>query len=176
MKKRAIFLDRDGVLNEDHGYVGQMNRFDIFPYAGQALRALVDKGFTLILVTNQSGVARGYFTMEDTRLLHAHLCGEMKKHGVDFADIYVSYCHPDQPDEFRKPSPKFLFMAAEKHQIDLASSYVIGDQASDLKMAQSAGCRAVLVRSGAGAKTEKIPGVKFDYIFENLLEASKNLI
>ncbi len=173
--KRAIFLDRDGVLNEDHGYVGQMERFQIFSYTGPALRALADKGFALFVVTNQSGIARGYYTLEDTHRLHAYLCEEMKKHGVVFEEIYVSTAHPDKPDEFRKPSPKFLQMAAEKHGVDLASSYVIGDQPSDLQMARRAGCQAVLVRSGSGGKTEKLRDVEFDFVFDTLLEASRKL-
>jgi len=173
--RRAVFLDRDGVLNEDVGYVGQPERFRIFPFVGEALRLLAGKGFVLFIVTNQSGVARGYFTMEDVRHLHQILANAVRPWGVKFADIFVSPHHPDTPNDTRKPSPKFVLEAAREHHLDLASSYVIGDRATDLEMGCNAGCRVVLVRSGEGRETEKLPGVKFDFVFDDLLEAARKL-
>ena len=172
---RAVFLDRDGVLNEDCGYVGQVERFHIFPFVGKALKILSKKGFLLFVVTNQSGIGRGYYTMSDAEQLHQILCDHMKKQGVAFARIYVSPDSPLVPSETRKPSPKFLLDAAKEFKIDLKTSYVIGDKSSDLEMARRAGCKAVLVRSGYGKETEKEPGIKFDFNFEDLLDAAKVL-
>jgi D-glycero-D-manno-heptose 1,7-bisphosphate phosphatase len=174
-KHRAVFLDRDGVINEDHGYVGQVERFHIFPFTGSALQLLVQKGFLLVVVTNQSGIARGYYTMEDTERLHQILETQMKPLGIEFCEICVCPDHPDQKSDRRKPSPKMVLDAAEKYGIDLSSSYVIGDASSDLEMGYRAGCRVVLVRTGQGSKTEKLPDVKFDYVFDNLFEAAKHL-
>lgn len=173
--KRAIFLDRDGVLNEDDGYIGQPERFHVFPYVGPALKLLAEKGFLFFIVTNQSGIARGYFTMEDTNRLHDLLKKQMQTYHVKFTKIYISPHHPDEPNTSRKPSPEMVLEAAREYSIDLSASYVIGDSACDLEMGYRAGCRVVLVRSGEGAKTEKLPEVKFDYVFDNLLEAAKVL-
>ncbi|MDD2709656.1 MAG: HAD family hydrolase [Verrucomicrobiae bacterium] len=175
-KQRAIFLDRDGVINEDHGYVGQPERFEIFSYVGEALRLLSQKGFLLFIVTNQSGVERGYYTMEDVNRLHDILTEHLKPFGVSLAEIYVSPYRESTPNDLRKPSPKFVFMAAEKYNLDLAASYVLGDRQTDLKMAHNAGCRAVLLRSGAGKETEKEEGAKFDLVFDTLLEAARAIL
>jgi D-glycero-D-manno-heptose 1,7-bisphosphate phosphatase len=113
--------------------------------------------------------------MEDVERLHQKLCGQMKVHGVRFEKICVCPDHPDSPSENRKPSPRMVLNAAREHGIDLPSSYVIGDRDSDLAMGYRAGCRVVLVRSGNGVKTEQMPGVKFDYVFDDLLEAAKTL-
>lgn len=172
---RAVFLDRDGVLNEDLGYVGQPERFHVFPWVGPALRLLTQKGFLLFIVTNQSGIERGYFTMDDTERLHRLLAAQMRSYGVEFAGIHVSPYHPETPNDIRKPSPKMILDAARKHRLDMPSSYVIGDQPSDLEMGYRAGCRVVLVRTGAGGTTEKRAGVKYDFIFDNLLEAAEAL-
>jgi D-glycero-D-manno-heptose 1,7-bisphosphate phosphatase len=171
--RKAVFLDRDGVINEDHGYVGQMERFDIFPWTAQALRILTEKGYLLFIVTNQSGISRGYFTMEDTNRLHEHLREEMKKVGVEFSGIFVSPDHPDQQSETRKPSPKMVLDAANDHQVDLRASYVIGDSPSDLEMGYRAGCKVVLVRTGKGRTTEHQSGVKFDFVFDTLFQAAE---
>lgn len=173
--QRAIFLDRDGVLNEDLGYVGQPERFKIFNYVGTALKLLAEKGFLFFIITNQSGIERGYFTLEDTQRLHSILAEQMRFYSVEFTGIYISpYCE-STPNDIRKPSPKMLLEAAQKHQINLETSYVIGDRPTDLEMGYRAGCRVVLVRSGAGAETEKLPQTKFDYVFENLLDAAQSL-
>jgi D-glycero-D-manno-heptose 1,7-bisphosphate phosphatase len=173
--RRAVFLDRDGVLNEDLGYVGHPERFNIFPYVGEALQLFAKKKFQLFIVTNQSGVGRGYYTMDDVHNLHRILAEHVRPFGVKFTDIFVSPYRQDTPNDVRKPSPKFVLDAAKKHHLDLPNSYVIGDRSTDLQMGYNAGCRVVLVRSGAGRETEKEPGVKFDQVFDHLLEAAQKL-
>jgi len=171
--KRAIFLDRDGVINEDLHYVGQPERFHIFPYVGPALKLLAEKGFLFFIVTNQSGIGRGFFTVEDMHRVHDILINKMREFGVEFTEIYFSPHHPDTPNDIRKPSPKLVLQAAEKYEIDLSHSYVIGDSSTDLEMGYRAGCKVVLVRSGKGSTTEKLPNVKFDYVFDDLLDAAQ---
>ncbi len=173
--RRAIFLDRDGVLNEDLGYVGQPDRFHIFSWVAPALKLFTEKGFLLFIVTNQSGIERGYYTMEDTHRLHSILAEHVRPHGVEFTGIFVSPYRESTPNDIRKPSPKFVLDAAEQYHLDLPSSYVIGDRSTDLEMGHRAGCRVVLVRSSAGKETEKEPGVKFDHVFDTLLEAAQTL-
>jgi histidinol-phosphate phosphatase family protein len=171
--RRAVFLDRDGVLNEDVGYVGQPERFHIYPFVGEALGILARKGFLLFIVTNQSGIERGYFTMEDTHRLHDLLAAAVRPHGAEFEEIFIAPYKEGTPNDVRKPSPKFVLDAAKKHGVALASSYVIGDRASDLEMGHRAGCRVVLLRTGAGAATEKEPGARFDLAFDHLLDAAR---
>jgi D-glycero-D-manno-heptose 1,7-bisphosphate phosphatase len=171
--KKAIFLDRDGVINEDHEYVGQLERFHIYPFVGPALKLLKEKGFHFFIVTNQSGIGRGYFSEDEMHRVHDFLAEKMKEYDVNFTEIFFSPHHPDTPNDVRKPSPKFVLTAAEKYGIDLKNSFVIGDAATDLEMGYRAGCHVILVRTGKGVKTEKIQGVKFDHVFNNLLEAAE---
>ncbi len=171
--RRAVFLDRDGVLNEDLGYVGQPERFRIYPFVGEALGLLTRKGFLLFIVTNQSGIERGYFTLEDTHRLHTLLAEEVRSHGAKFTEIFIAPYKESTPNDVRKPSPKFVLEAARRHRLDLGASYVIGDRATDLEMGRRAGCRTVLLRTGAGEETERARNAVFDFVFGNLLDAAR---
>lgn len=152
---RAVFLDRDGTLIEDKDYLHKPDEVALFPGAIAALKSLQDAGFKLILVTNQSGVGRGYFTLEDVEKVHAHLAHELQRQGVTFQKIYVAPEHPDHPSRGRKPSPQFLFDARDEFGIDLARSYMIGDKLVDLECGWNAGVKkSILVRTGYGARTE----------------------
>jgi D-glycero-D-manno-heptose 1,7-bisphosphate phosphatase len=154
--KRAIFFDRDGTLIEDRDYLSRLEEVVIFPGVPEALRRLQDAGFLLFLVTNQSGVGRGYFTMEAVQKVHAHLEKEFAATGVKFTAIYVAPEAPDQPARGRKPSPLFLFQARDEFGVDLGQSYIVGDKLSDLECGSNAGTRcSILVRTGYGAKLEK---------------------
>ena len=153
---RAVFLDRDGVLIEERHYLSRPEDVAIFPGVGAALRRLQDAGFLLFLVTNQSGVGRGYFTLSDVERVHAHLCAELAKDGARFTKIYVAPEMPDQPSRYRKPSPQALFDARDEFGLDLARSYVIGDKLLDLECGWNAGVRrCLLVRTGYGAELER---------------------
>ena len=133
-----------------------MEEVAIFAPAFFALKRLTDAGAKLIIVTNQSGVGRGYFTMGEVDKVHAYIKDLFRRHGVDFLRIYVASEAPDQPSRGRKPSPQFLFDARDEFGIDLASSYMIGDKLIDLECGWNAGVRAsILVRTGYGAKTER---------------------
>ena len=154
--KRAVFLDRDGTLIEDKDYLHRPEEVVIFPGAGEALKRLQNAGFLLIIVTNQSGIGRGYFTTEDCERVHEHLADEFAKFGVAFVKIYVAPEAPNRPSRGRKPSPQFLFDARDEFEIDLTQSYIVGDKLIDLECGWNAKVRqSVLVRTGYGAKAEK---------------------
>lgn len=156
MKTPAVFLDRDGALIEERHYLHRVEEVAIFPAAFDALRRLAQAGCALFIVTNQSGVGRGYFTMADVERVHSHLAAEFERHGIAFRNFYVAPEAPDQPSRGRKPSPQFLFDARDEFGIDLASSYMIGDKLIDLECGWNAGVRAsILVRTGYGLETER---------------------
>ena len=164
--KRAVFLDRDGTLIEDKDYLHRPEEVVIYPGVGAALRRLQDAGFLLFIVTNQSGVGRGKFPIEDVHCVHEHLCRELAKDGVRFEKIYIAPEAPDAPSRGRKPSPQFLFDARDEFGLDLAQSYMIGDKLIDLECGWNAGVRrSILVRTGYGVGveqkkfTETVPGV-----------------
>ena len=153
---RAVFLDRDGTLIEDRDYLSRVEQVALFPGAIEALRRLSDAGFLLFLVTNQSGVGRGYFTMREVETVHAHLEKELGWHGVHFRKIYVAPEAPDQPSRGRKPSPQFLFDARDEFGVELGESFMIGDKLIDLECGWNAGVKkSLLVRTGYGKELER---------------------
>ena len=154
--KRAVFLDRDGTLIEDKDYLHRPEEVVIYPGVGPALRRLQDAGFLLFIVTNQSGVGRGKFPIEDVHRVHEHLGHELAKDGVRFEKIYIAPEAPDAPSRGRKPSPQFLFDARDEFGVDLAGSYMVGDKLIDLECGWNAGvAQSILVRTGYGARVER---------------------
>jgi D-glycero-D-manno-heptose 1,7-bisphosphate phosphatase len=155
MPNKAVFLDRDGTLIEDKDYLSQPGHVVILPGVPEALRRLIKAHFKLVIVTNQSGVGRGFFSLADVEKVHNHLIAEFRRHGVHFERIYVAPEAPDQASRGRKPSPQFLFDARDELGLDLQRSYMIGDKLIDLACGWNAGLkRAILVRTGYGAKVE----------------------
>jgi D-glycero-D-manno-heptose 1,7-bisphosphate phosphatase len=154
--KRAIFLDRDGTLIAEKNYLHRPEDVEIFPGAGAALKRLADAGFKLIIVTNQSGIGRGYFTLADTGRVNEHLAREFARDGVRFGKIYIAPEAPDQPSRGRKPSPQFLFDARDEFALNLAESFMVGDKLIDLECGWNAGVKkSILVRTGYGAGVER---------------------
>lgn len=152
---RAVFLDRDGTLNVERNYLGNPDLLELFPGIGPALRSLMDAGLRLFIVTNQSGIGRGYYTESDMHRVHARLSEILAPEGVRFERVYFAPEAPDQPSRGRKPSPQFLFEARDEFGIDLARSYMVGDKLLDVQCGWNAGVRrSVLVRTGYGAQTE----------------------
>ena len=169
---RAVFLDRDGTIIEDKDYLHRPEEVVTYPGVGPALKRLQDAGFKLFIVTNQSGVGRGYFTLEDVHGVHEHLCRELAKDGVRFEKIYIAPEAPDQPSRGRKPSPQFLFDARDEFGIDLGQSYMIGDKLIDLECGWNAGVKeSILVRTGYGTKTERAAAEKLT-VFDTVESAS----
>lgn len=178
--KRAVFLDRDGTVNVEKEYLYQIQDFEFVPGAVDAIRILNEAGFFVVVVTNQSGVARGYYTEEDIELLHRHIASELEKSGAR-VDAWL-YCphHPDGrgsyalPCDCRKPMPGMLKEAARRFDIDLGDSVMIGDKLADVGAGMSAGCRTILVRTGYGADHEKLVS-SATKVYDNLLAAAKSL-
>ena len=136
-------------------YLSQPTEVELIPGVPEALQRLQRAGFRLIIVTNQSGIGRGYFTEADMHQVHARLGELLAPHRVRIERIYFAPEAPDQPSRGRKPSPRFLFEARDELGLDLARSYMVGDKLLDLECGWNAGVRqSVLVRTGYGAETE----------------------
>jgi len=164
MDKTAVFLDRDGTIIEERHYLSRPEEVRLLPGAGEALQRLQRAGYELFLVTNQSGVGRGYFTLDDVARVHQRLNELLAPYGVRFAEVYVAPEAPDQPSRGRKPSPYFLLEARDRFGLDLRRCYFIGDKRADLECGWNAGVRAsILVLTGYGTETlrtlpESLPG------------------
>jgi len=153
---QAVFLDRDGTLIVEKDYLSRPEDVEIFPATPAGLKRLGDAGFQLFIVSNQSGVGRGYFTLADVERVNEHLCRELARGGVHFMKIYIAPEKPGEPGRGRKPSPQFLFEARDEFGVDLAQSCLIGDKLSDLECGWNAGVKkSILVRTGYGAELER---------------------
>ena len=153
----AVFLDRDGTLIAEKNYLRRPEDVVLLPGAVAGLKKLAGAGFQLFIVSNQSGVGRGYFTLADVERVNEHLCGELARAGVRLERIYFAPESPDQPSRGRKPSPQFLFDARDEFGVDLAESYMIGDKLIDLECGWNAGVKqSLLVRTGYGADLEQV--------------------
>ena len=153
---RAVFLDRDGTLNVERHYLHDPEALEIIPRTGPALRRLIDEGFELFIITNQSGIGRGHYTEEDMHAVNAKLAANMALDGVEFVKVYYASEAPDQDSPGRKPSPKFLHDAATEFGVDLEGSFMVGDKIADLECGWNAGVKkSILVRTGYGAELEK---------------------
>jgi D-glycero-D-manno-heptose 1,7-bisphosphate phosphatase len=173
--KRAVFLDRDGTLIEEKGYLHRCEDVVVFPEVSRALKRLLDAGFQLFMVTNQSGVGRGYFSLSDVEKVHEFLRRVWADDGIQFTKIYVAPEAPDQPSCGRKPSPAFLHDARSEFGVDLAQSYMIGDKLIDLECGWNAGVKhSILVRTGYGATLESLhpDELKRATIVDNLSQAA----
>lgn len=160
--KKAVFVDRDGTLNVEKNYLYRVEDFEFIPGAPEAIRRLRESGFLVIVVTNQSGVARGYFTLSEVDALHRHIQNELKKAGTCIDGFYVCPHHPAEGvGEFRrecdcrKGEPGLLLRAAAERHIDLSASYMVGDKLADVEAGERAGCTPLLVMTGYG-RTEAL--------------------
>ena len=140
---KAAFLDRDGVINIDYGYVGSIDRFEFNEGIFELLKLLQKKGYQLFVVTNQSGIARGYYTENDFHSLMEWMKDELKKREIKIIDYEFCPHHPDITGECecRKPKPGMILNLAKKYNIDLANSIMIGDNLSDIEAAKNAGIK-----------------------------------
>lgn len=181
LMKRAVFLDRDGTINIEKEYLYQVNDFEFIPGAPEAIRMLNQSGILVVVVTNQSGVARGYYTEDDVENLHRHIAREL-----ELAEAHIDawlYCphHPagrgsySLPCDCRKPLPGMLHEAASRYDIDLENSTIIGDKRADIEAGKAAGCHTILVRTGYGADEEPYIGAH-TIVCDDLLSAVKYLL
>ena len=156
MKRRFVVLDRDGTIIAERHYLSDPRQIPLLPGSVEGLRRMLEMGLGLVVITNQSGVGWGLFTMAEVETVNAYVAAEFAKHGVAFEKIYVAPEAPDQPSRGRKPSPQFLFDARDEFGVNLARSYMVGDKLIDMECGWNAGVeRSILVRTGYGAKTEQ---------------------
>ena len=142
----AVFIDRDGTIIEDADYCSQPKQVKVFPDVSQALRRLKSNGFKLIVITNQSGIGRGFFTVDEYRSVESEVSRQLG-HGL----IAATYFCPDVPGQIsshRKPSPGMILQAKRDHQIDLTRSFFIGDKEIDVECGRNAGVRTIRVQTG----------------------------
>jgi len=151
----AVFLDRDGTLIEECHYLHEPYKVRLLPGVVSGLRALQRLGLVLIMVTNQSGIGRGYFDRAAVDAVHNRLLQLLSKEGVTIDGIYLCPHAPEEKCACRKPLPSLALRAAEEHRVSMVASFVIGDKACDVDMALNAGATPILVRTGYGAEQEK---------------------
>ena len=161
MSNFALFLDRDGTINEDPGYLGDPNNVKLFPGTGEALSILKNQyGFKLIVISNQSGISRGIITHEMVQAVNAKINELLSEYNVSIDAFYYCPAHPDfSPAEdcgCRKPSPELVLKAADDMKIDLSGSYFVGDSVSDIECGLNAGLKTILVKTGYGRESFSI--------------------
>ena len=176
----GVFLDRDGTLNEEVGYLCRPEDVTLVPGAREAVARLNAAGMPVIVVSNQAGIGRGRYGWDDYRAVMVRINELLAEGGARLDGAYAAphhpegageYCHPDHPD--RKPNPGMLLRAAEEHGLDLARSWMIGDKRSDLEAGRNAGCRTALVRTGYG---REVDGALADLVAEDLEEAVARIL
>jgi len=185
MPSRAVFLDRDHTLIEDPGYLSDPQAVQLLPGVELALKGLAAAGFKAVVVTNQAGVARGLVTKETLEKIHGELRRQLSERGAHLDAIYYCPYHPEGTvegyaieSELRKPSPGMLLKAAEEMDIDLSTSWMVGDSPRDIEAGQRAGCRTVRIRQ----TVPPVPGevhqedVQADFTARNLVEAAKIIL
>lgn len=179
MTKKAVFLDRDGTINKEVNYLSEIEQLKVLPEVPSAIKLLNENGFLVIIITNQSGVARGFFTRDVLNEINEHLIGELSKEGAEIDGIFICPHHPDSGCDCRKPQPGLLKEAASQFELDLSSSYIIGDKYTDLKTGINSGCKTILVLTGYGKEeAEKIGQWDFepDFVADDLFLAVKWII
>lgn len=178
---KAIFLDRDGTLIEENGYICELPQSAIYPFTAEAIRRMRDAGFLVFGITNQSAIARGICTKAQVEKIHRDITGILRKEGAVMEHFYYSPYHPEfnreqyeEKSHWRKPEPGMLRQAAADYNIDLTQSYMIGDSPVDIEAGKNAGCRTVLVLTGKGKESLEIlneRNIQPDIITENILTA-----
>jgi len=179
-RKPAIFLDRDGTLNEEVDYLSEPERLVMIPGAAAAVARLNALGIPVVVVTNQSGIGRGKYGWQDFAAVMSRMGTLLALENARIDAVYASphhekgqgdYAVADHPD--RKPNPGMLLRAAEEHDLDLSRSWMVGDKAIDLEAGRRAGCRVALVKTGYGAQVD---GSAADLVAENLPEALERIL
>ena len=172
----AVFLDRDGTIAEEVGYLNHLSRFRMFPFAANAIIKLNQAKLPVIVVTNQSGVARGYFPESLVSAVHELMTTQLAKDGAHIDALYYCPHKGDDACACRKPKPGMLERAAREHGLDLRQSFLVGDRYGDIELARNVKARAILVRTGYGEGEIQWHSAKWptapDFIADNLAEAA----
>jgi D-glycero-D-manno-heptose 1,7-bisphosphate phosphatase len=178
MKQRAVFLDRDGTINQDIGYLYRQEDFQFIPNAPEAIKLLNDHLFKTIVITNQAGVARGFYQEGDVLRLHEFINQKLRKYDANIDAFYFCPHHPIAgvgqyrvDCDCRKPKPGLILKAAKEHNLDLAQSFMIGDKMDDIRAGINAGVKGLLVKTGYG-KQDTVLLEDQSLIFDSLYEAA----
>lgn len=171
-RPKAVFIDRDGVLIRDADYLSSTDGLSVFKGTPRALKLLREAGYKIVIVTNQSGVARGYFTVAAVRKIHAELKRRLARAGARWDAIYFSPHGPASGHPWRKPGTGMLLAAKRKFGLDLGASWLIGDKTSDIECARRAGCGSVLVLTGTGGR-DKTYKAKPSAVRRDILSAAR---
>lgn len=187
MRKPTVFIDRDGTINKDAGYINSLDNFEVYPFAPQAIKLLKDNGYLVVVITNQAGVAKGIFTEEFLEKVHTKMRKILQQNGTDIDGIF--YCphykgakiqEYDIDCECRKPKTKMIEDALKLLPIDRNNMYMVGDKYTDIQMGINAGCKTIIVKTGYGKgeiennyhKWSKKP----DLVADNLLLAVLSIL
>jgi len=186
MRQKAAFLDRDGTIIEENGYISKIKQVDFIPGSIEAIKRLKSLGYKIIVITNQSGVAQRFFTEKDLKKVHNYLQKQLRKDKAGWDGIYYCPHHPRvglkrylKDCNCRKPKTGLVKLAAREHKLKLKGSVVIGDRLSDVGLGKNAKMESILLLTGHGKKESKkigtYPKTKPNFIAKNLLEAAKYL-
>ena len=185
MPNRAVFLDRAHTLTEDPGYISDPKAVKLLPGVELAIKSMSQAGYRMVVVTNQSAVARGLVTIETLESVHEEMCRQLADHDAELDAIYYCPYHPEgtvepyaRESDLRKPQPGMLLAASDELDIDLSTSWMVGDSPRDVEAGQRAGCHTIRVRSGAsqGQGDGEIEDVQADYTVRNLVDAARIIL
>jgi D-glycero-D-manno-heptose 1,7-bisphosphate phosphatase len=178
--RRAVFLDRDGTIGEELGYVNHIDRFQMFPFAPEAIRELNQAGIPVIVVTNQSGIARNIFPESLVHEVHKKMVRELAAGGAWIDAIYFCPHKSEDICECRKPNPGLLQKAAREHALELSGSWIVGDRYGDLEMGHTVGSQGILVMTGYGRGEYELHRTTWsrppDVVAENLKDAVRHIL
>lgn len=167
---KAVFLDRDGVINYDTSYVHDVADFKYISGSKEGLKRLAEAGYKLFIITNQSGIGCGYYTMEDTEKLHKYMLADLAKDGIKIEKIYICPHRSDENCKCRKPNPYFVLQAQKEFDIDLSKSFFVGDRDVDIGCGKNAGVKTILVGDlGSG-------NIEPDFMEKDLISAVNGIV
>jgi len=181
---RAVFLDRDGVITQEPPhYAHELSQLELISKSANAIRLLNEKGFVVIVASNQAGVGRGYYREEDIILFNQAVKEKLAEEGAYIDAIYYCPHHPEAKIEryrvdcnCRKPKPGMLIKAEEELNIDLKQSYMVGDKSSDIEAGRRAGCKTIMVKTGYGEKELRSNQIECDYVTDDLYDAVEHIL
>lgn len=167
---RLVLIDRDGTINVEKHYLSSPDQLELFPQSAEAIKLLRNAGFKVVIVTNQSGIGRGYFNLDKLSEIHNRLENLLKENNTEIDAIYFCPHLPEDNCKCRKPLPGMAIQAAKDFNANLSESFVIGDNIADIELGKNINATTILVRTGYGQKIAS--EVSPDYVVENLYEAA----
>lgn len=179
MTDSVIFLDRDGTLNPDPGYIDSLDRFEFYDDTLDALDLLAAQGFHFAVATNQSGVARGLIERKNLDDIHRFIAFSFDRRGIPLLGVYACTHGPDEGCDCRKPKTGLFEQVARDHSVGLESSYIIGDSVGDMQAGRALGMKTVLVRTGQGESAENElteMGLEVDFVGDTLTDCARYIV